>query len=270
MDDFKTQSMDYFEKLMNRLSKVENHTEALVIGIGLLLIGVVFVFAGAQSLNALFGIICCMALTMLMTAFLCLLFDVEWDSELGAALSGMSFLFAAPFVQYALKFADKFAVPLVTGLSLAAVAEIILNLSKVTDEPPYHAKTVAEGVCFALGFLVATKIKDYISILVTAFFGAFIMTMAGSILFDVVPYKKMKYKYGKLNMTNGQLFQLYMPYLISILIFTILGGVYQREQMKDQQRMMAQQEQLSNMKKMMSSQPTPAQIERSKAKMAAA
>ena len=80
----------------------------------------------------------------------------------------------------------------------------------------------------------------------------------------------MKYKYGKLNMTNGQLFQLYMPYLICILILTILGGVYQREQMKDQQRMEAQQEQLSNMKKMMSSQPTPAQIERSKAKMAAA
>lgn len=114
--------MDYFEKLMNRLSKVENHTEALIIGCGLMLFGIVFVFAGAQSLQALFGVICAMVLTSLMTAFLCILFDVEWDSEMGAALSGASVLFAVPFVQYALKFSDKFAVPLIAGLSIAAAA----------------------------------------------------------------------------------------------------------------------------------------------------
>ena len=184
---------------MDRLSRVENHTEAMIIGGGLMLFGLVFVFAGAQSLNALFGVICCIALTSLMTAFLCLLFDVTWDSDMGAALSGASLLFSAPFVQYALKFSDKFGIPMITGLSLAAAAEIALNLAKVTDDPPYHYKTVTEAICFTGGFLVALKIKEHIGIVVTAFFGAFICTMAGSILFDAVPFKNQKGKRGKNN-----------------------------------------------------------------------
>lgn len=187
VDDFKTQSMDYFEKLMNRLSKVENHTEALIIGCGLMLIGLVFVFAGATSLTAMFGIICAILLTTLMTAFLCLCFDVSWDSELGAALSGAALLFSMPFVQYALKFSDKFAVPIVTGLCLSAIAEIVLNIYKVSDAEPYYYKTLSEGGAFVVGFLIAMKIKDQIAIIVTAFFGAFVCTMAGSILFDSMP-----------------------------------------------------------------------------------
>lgn len=90
--------MDYFEKLMNRLSRADNRNEALIIGISLMLLGVLFVFVGAQSLNALFGILCAIALTSIMTAFLCILFDAPWDSELGAALSGASLLVSMPFV----------------------------------------------------------------------------------------------------------------------------------------------------------------------------
>ena len=43
--------MDYFEKLMNRLSKVENHTESLIIGSGLMLFSLVFIFAGFPPFN---------------------------------------------------------------------------------------------------------------------------------------------------------------------------------------------------------------------------
>lgn len=129
--------------------------------------------------------------------------------------------------------------PVVSGLSLAAASEIVLNLAKVTDEPPYHLKTLCEFTAFGAGFLIAMKIKEYIAIVSTAFFGAFTCTMAGSILFDVVPGKNLKYKNGKLSMTNAQLVQMYMPYLVSILILMILGTVYQNEQMKDTMRIAA-------------------------------
>lgn len=208
LEDLKYQSMDYFEKMMNRLSKTENHTEALVIGVGLLLIGLAFIFAGVQALNFLFGIICCIALTAAFTAFLCLLCETTWDTELGAALSGVAFLFTAPFAQYAIGFADSFAVPLVTGLSTAALAEIVLSVSKVSDDPPYHLKSMSEAASALVGFLVALKIKDAISIVVTSFFGAFLTTMAGSILFDKAPLKDKKVnKYGKLTQTFGQMIE---------------------------------------------------------------
>lgn len=140
---------------------------------------------------------------------------------------------------------------------------------KVTDAEPYYLKTIIELICFVIGFIGALKIKEYIAIFVTAFFGGFICTMAGSILFDVMPIKNKKFKDGRIAMTNAQLFQMYTPYMISILILTILGTVYQREQIKDQLRIKAQQEQMS---KMMNSKPrmTAAQLERSKAKMASA
>ena len=47
LEDFKLKSMDYFERLQYRLSKVENHTEALIVGCGLMLFGIIFIFAGA-------------------------------------------------------------------------------------------------------------------------------------------------------------------------------------------------------------------------------
>ena len=172
---------------MNRLSKVENHTEAVIIGCGLMLLGVVFVFAGAQSLQVIFGVICAMILTSLMTAFLCLCFDVTWDSDEGIAISSLSLLFSAPFVQYALKFSDNFGVPVISGLSVLTLAQLMMNIFKVSDEPPYHTKTVTEAICFVIGFIVGMKLKLYIAILTTSFFGSFICTMAGAILFDAIP-----------------------------------------------------------------------------------
>jgi len=38
--------MDNFEKMMNLLSKDEHHAEALLSGIGMLLIGIIIIFAG--------------------------------------------------------------------------------------------------------------------------------------------------------------------------------------------------------------------------------
>jgi len=46
LEDIKYQSLDYFEKMMNQLMKEDNHSEALIVGIGLLLIGLAFIFVG--------------------------------------------------------------------------------------------------------------------------------------------------------------------------------------------------------------------------------
>lgn len=254
---------------MFRLSKEENKTEALIIGCGFLVFGIIFIFAGAQSLRVIFGVVMMTLITTLMTAFLCFLFDVSWDSEMGVGISGVSFLLSAPFVQYGQKFSDKVCIPIVTGLSLASVAQIALNLAKVTDVPPYHYKTVTEAACFCLGILVALKIKDFLAMFITSFFGGFICTMAGSIIINEMPMKDLKYRNGKISMTQVQLFRMYMPYMISILLLTIIGFMYQREQAKDKERISAQQQHLS---KMMNSKPkmSMAQMERNKAKMAAA
>lgn len=91
------------------------------------------------------------------------------------------------------------------GLSLAAIAEISLNLAKVQDLAPFYYKTVTEAACFTAGFLVAFKIKDYIAMLVTSFFGSFTCTMAASIIMNKMPMKDVKYKNGKIAMSTAQL-----------------------------------------------------------------
>lgn len=94
----------------------------------------------------------------MLTFFLCIVSDTKWDSETGIGISGLAFLMSAPFVQYSLKFADKVAVPMVAGLSLAASAQIFLNIIRVTDMPPYYIKTITEATCIILGSLIAFKL----------------------------------------------------------------------------------------------------------------
>ena len=191
--------MDYFERLMNRLSKADNRTEALIIGCGLILFSIILIFAGAQSLPIIYGIICCLVATSLLTVILCLVFDVAWYSEMGVGITGFSFLLCAPFVQLSLKFSDKVSVPLVTGFSLAAISQIILNLAKVSNLPPYHYKTIIEVICFVLGFLIALKFKDSITMFVTSLFGGYVSTMAGSIIMNEIPLRDLKYRNNRVS-----------------------------------------------------------------------
>lgn len=121
-EDMKKSSLDLFEKFTKRLEKKGNETEKLIIGLGITIIGLLLQFAGASYISAMFGVLCMMLLGMLITAFLCLVFDVSWDSELGMALSSISMLVAVPCVPMALKVADRFAIPMCTGLSCAFVA----------------------------------------------------------------------------------------------------------------------------------------------------
>ena len=74
-----------------------------------------FAFAGASVLSGMFAVVCSMIVSLLMTAFLCLLFDCEFDSDLGVAISTSSVVLSIPFVPYALQFADKLAVPTLGG-----------------------------------------------------------------------------------------------------------------------------------------------------------
>ena len=98
--------MDWFENLILRMKKPENHREAMIVGSGFLLFGGVFTFAGAQFLSVLFSIMCAIGLGVLTTGLLCLVFDVEWDSEEGIGITTISMMLSAPFVKYALEFSD--------------------------------------------------------------------------------------------------------------------------------------------------------------------
>lgn len=70
----------------------------------------------------MFGVLTIIIVGSIINAFLCLVFDVSFDSELGMALSSVSMLVAVPFVPIALKVTDKFAIPIFTGISCAFVA----------------------------------------------------------------------------------------------------------------------------------------------------
>ena len=50
--------------------------------------------------------------------------------------------------------------------------------------------------------------------------------MAASIILNKMPMKDVKYKNGKIAMSTAQLLQLWMPYIISIIILTLIGFMY--------------------------------------------
>ena len=128
-DEYRQKGLDWFEKLIERLQKAENHKEALVVGLGFTFVGLVMTFAGAQFLTVIFSIICSVALAALMTFFLCTVMDVKWDSDAGIGITSVSMMLSAPFVQFALKFADEYAVPSIAGICMAVGAEIASRMS---------------------------------------------------------------------------------------------------------------------------------------------
>jgi hypothetical protein len=121
---------------------------------GLILIGLVMVFAGSQFLSAVFSILCALALGFLISAALLIILDKPWDSEGGVAISSISFIIAAPFVQFALKFADLYAVPTLGGLCGVWIAEVGCNIAQIPNNNfPY--KTVIQLIAFIIVFLIA-------------------------------------------------------------------------------------------------------------------
>ena len=158
LEDLQHQSMDNFEKMMNLLSKDEHHAEALLSGIGMLLIGIIIIFAGDQAANYFFGAVCCVIYTLAWELLFCVIFDVERDSVMGWFCLTMAFLSSFPLISQSMRYAYRFAVPLITGLSMIALAEITLSINKVTDNQPYHLKTIYEAVSAIVGFLIALKI----------------------------------------------------------------------------------------------------------------
>jgi len=46
-EEMREKGMDFFEKMITRLQKKENHREAIIVGSGFCLIGMVFVFFGS-------------------------------------------------------------------------------------------------------------------------------------------------------------------------------------------------------------------------------
>ena len=171
---------------MLRLSKKENYREAIIIGSVTMFVGAVFTFYGATFLSLLFSIICSLALGALFTAFLCLVFDVEWDSEAGIGITSGAMLLSSPFVGFALQFADIYAVPAITALCTGAVAEMIFTLIGIDDDPlPF--KSCAMIASFIAGFYFAMKIQDTIRVAITCLYGGILMTLGGTIVFNKYP-----------------------------------------------------------------------------------
>lgn len=121
-----------------------------------MVIGGLFAFSGAKAISAIFSILCTMILGMIMTAFLCLLFDAEWDSDLGVALSTSSVVLAIPFVPLAIRFADDYAVPVIAGFCMASVSEIVCGIFNINDDT-FYWKSSIELIGFVVAFLIAQK-----------------------------------------------------------------------------------------------------------------
>ena len=132
----------------------ENSKEALLVGLGFTFIGLVLTFAGAQFLTVIFSIICSIALAGVMTFFLCAVMDVKWDSDAGIGITAVSMMLSAPFVQFALKFADEYAVPCIAGLVMAGIGEIACSLMGFKE----MIKTLLEFLCFIIGFFFGAKL----------------------------------------------------------------------------------------------------------------
>lgn len=191
------ESLDFFEKIILRCQKKENFREALVIGGTLATVGFILVFQGSNFLSAIFSVLCALGLGALFASVGCLIFDCTWDSEEGVAITSMAMLVAAPFVQYALTFADKYGVPTLAGLSAFSVAEMGCKLMGISDDP-YPFKTFIEILSFIIAFKIALKLQDAIRILVTAIFGSFLATCGCAVLFGKYPdtSKPMTARYG--------------------------------------------------------------------------
>lgn len=204
------------------MQKPENHREAMIVGSAFVVFGGIFTFAGAQFLSVLFSIMCALGLGVLTTALLCLIFDVEWDSEAGIGITTVSMMLSAPFVKFALEFADAYAVPMVSGLCLAASGEVFCQIFSIQDDG-FMWKTGVELVCFVLGFLLAQQLQDSIRILVTSQFGGFLVVTGGSILFGKYPTAKN---------AKDKSFAKYFGHLIVMLLISVVGIYYQRREIQ--------------------------------------
>ena len=154
-----------------------------------------------------------------MTLFLCAIFDVKWDSDAGIGITSVSMMLSAPFVQFALKFADEYAVPFISGLCMAAVAEIACTILGVKDEP-MMMKTLAEFLSFVFGFFIANKLQDYIRVFVTSIFGGFLITTGGTIIFGKFPSTKQEQNLK------------YLSHFVIMLVIAIVGAAYQNKQIR--------------------------------------
>lgn len=82
-------------------------------------------------MSILFSILCAIGLGVLTTGLLCLIFDVEWDSEAGIGITTVSMMLSAPFVKFALEFADAYAVPVISGFCMSATAEVFCQIFSI-------------------------------------------------------------------------------------------------------------------------------------------
>ena len=114
-----------------------------------------FAFAGAGLLSAMFSVLCSMIVAIVMTAFLCLVFDCEWDSDLGVAISTSSAVLSIPFTPFALKFAENWALPKLGGFCGYFAMQILAGMFEVSDE--YLVKSSLELLSFLGAFVVSSK-----------------------------------------------------------------------------------------------------------------
>jgi len=164
----------------------------------------------------LFSIICAIGLGVLITGLVCLVFDVEWDSEEGIGITTVSMMLSAPFVKFALEFADAYAVPIVSGLCMAASGEVFCQIFSIQDDPIMW-KTFIELGGFTAGFLLAQKLQDSIRVLVTSNFGGFLCVTGGSILFG---------KYPKAGNVRDKSFAKYFGHFIVMILISVVGIYY--------------------------------------------
>lgn len=81
-------------------------------------------------------------------------------------------------------------------------------------------KTFFEFICFTAGFLIATKLQDYIRVFTTSIFGGFLVVTGGTIIFGKFPKNKSEQNLK------------YLSHMVIMIIVAIVGAAYQNKQIK--------------------------------------
>lgn len=121
--------------------------------------------------------------------------------------------------------------PFIAGLSMASASEIMCGIFNITDEG-FYWKSSIEVVSFAVAFVIAQRMQDMLRIVVTSFFGSFLILIGGCIIFDKLPSQQpVKVRRGQKEPTVGDQFIKYLPYMCILAALTAMGIYYQRKNM---------------------------------------
>ena len=109
--------------------------------------------------------------------------------------------------------------PTVAGFCGLIITEIAAGIFNILDE--FYMKTTVEVVGFLCCFAVAQKMQHLLRIVVSAFFGAFLIEIGGCIMLDKIPKVSTVVKRGQ---KPPSAFDVYLPYTVLLAVMATAGA----------------------------------------------